>query len=121
MALELVRRQARRAIEMLYEYKCKVIEYLEVKDNKTGIVRRTEIVTVDNQPCKLSYSSITSTNQTEPIAIAAQSVKLFLAPEIIIKPNSKIIVNDVEYKASGQSAIYATHQEIMLELYKERA
>ena len=60
--------------------------------------------------------------QTETAAVQAQGVKLFLAPEIVISSNSKIVVtqNGVtdEYSASGIPAIYSTHQEITLESFR---
>ena len=51
-----------------------------------------------------------------------QSVKLFLPSGIIIKEGSKITVSregrEFVYASSGVPALYPTHQEIMLELFK---
>lgn len=51
-----------------------------------------------------------------------RQLRLFLAPEIKVAPGSKITItqNGVvgEYKNSGVPAMYDTHQEIMLELFK---
>ena len=117
---EMVR--ARKAIESLYNGKCTITEYEKVKkENKsTGFV---ETVMVENQPCKISFSTINSTTSTETGASALVSVvKLFISPEIKIKPGSKITVtqNNVttEYQNSGEPAYYNTHQEIILELFK---
>ena len=73
-------------------------------------------------PCRLSFKTINSTNQTDTGAAVTQTVKVFLAPEIKVKPGSKLTItqNDVttEYKASGKPAFYSTHQEIVLELFE---
>ena len=54
-----------------------------------------------------------------------QTIKLFIAPEIDIKPGSKIDVTHLgvttSYKRSGNPAVYHTHQEIMLELWENYA
>ncbi len=116
---------ARKAIESTYEGVCDIVEYGNIKDKKSKITRQEEIVTVQNQPCKLSFEKIAAAAQTDTGASLAQGVKLFIAPEIKIKSGSKIVVtqNNVttEYSASGQPAVYDSHQEIMLELWKEWA
>ena len=52
-------------------------------------------------------------------------MKLFIAPEVEIKSGSKIIVahcgKTTEYTRSGVPGMHATHQEIMLDLFKEWA
>ena len=114
--------KARKAIESLYLGTCTITEYQKVKkENKsTGFV---ESVVLENQPCRISFNTINSTTSTETGASAlVQVVKLHIAPEINIKPGSKITVtqNDVttEYQNSGEPAHYVTHQEIMLEHFK---
>lgn len=114
--------KARKALESLYNGKCTITEFQKVtKENKsTGFV---ETVVLDNQPCRISFSSTNSTTSTETGASAlVQVVKLFIAPDIIVKPGSKIAVtqNNVttEYQNSGQPAFFHTHQEILLELFK---
>jgi len=51
-----------------------------------------------------------------------QSVKLFISPGVVIKEGSKITVSregmEFVYASSGVPALYPTHQEIMLELFK---
>ena len=122
-ALEKARKRARQALESTYEGKCAVSEYGKVKDPVTKITNEGEITVLENQPCKLSYSTIQSANQTDTVASLYQSVKLFISPEVNIKANSKIIVTqngrETIYKNSGEPAIYFTHQEINLELYEE--
>lgn len=114
--------KARKAIESLYDGKCTIIEHQKIKkENKsTGF---QEVVVLADVPCRLSFKTITNTNQTETAASAVvQITKVFLAPEIQVKPGSKLTItqNDVttEYKSSGEPAFYSTHQEIVLELFK---
>ena len=55
-------------------------------------------------------------------AAVTQGVKLFIAPEAEVKSGSKITVTQngvtTEYSASGEAAVYESHKEIMLELWK---
>ena len=121
-AMEAARKAARRAQEATYEGLCTIYEYRDVTDEKTKLSSEEEIAVIENQPCKLSFEKLNSVVQTETAAVQAQGVKLFLAPEIVISSNSKIVVtqNGVtdEYSASGIRAIYSTHQEITLESFR---
>jgi hypothetical protein len=121
-AMEAARKAARRAQEATYEGVCTVYEYQEITDEKTKLSSEKEVAVIENQPCKLSFEKLNSVVQTETAAVQAQGVKLFLAPEIAVSSNSKIVVtqNGVtdEYSASGIPAIYSTHQEITLESFR---
>ena len=111
----------RKAIEKMYIGTCTITEHQKVKkDNKsTGF---QDVIVLENQPCKLSFSSITSTSQTETAAMVVQTAKVLIAPEIQIKPGSKLTITQngviTEYKNSGEPALFDTHQEIILELFK---
>lgn len=115
-------KKARKAVESLYVGTCTITEHQKVKrENKsTGF---EDVVVLENQPCRISFQSTNTTSANENGASAViQTVKLFIAPEVKIKPGSKITVtqNDVttEYKNSGEPAFYNTHQVIILELFK---
>lgn len=73
------------------------------------------------QPCRLSFETLKTAQQTESAAAVTQVIKLFLSPEIRVKPGSKVTVTQdgvtVDYKCSGVPAVYPTHQEIILELF----
>jgi len=116
---------ARRAIESRYTGLCTVIERQQVKDERTKVTSLKDVTVLSNCPCRLSYSSKKAVNQTDTAASIDQTIVLFTAPEIAIKAGSKVIVTQngatVEYKASGVPAVYETHQEVMLELFKEWA
>jgi hypothetical protein len=112
--------KARKAIESLYDGKCTITEHQKVKkENKsTGF---QDVVVLHDEPCRLSFKTINNTNQTDTAAAVVQIAKVFLAPEIQVKPGSKLTItqNDVttDYKSSGKPAFYSTHQEIILELF----
>lgn len=111
----------RKAIEMTYTGKCTIIEHKKVtKTNKSTGFEDDEVLT--DQPCKLSFEKVTSNNQGETAAMLVQTAKVLISPEIQIKPGSKLIITQngitTEYKSSGEPARYATHQEIVLELFK---
>ena len=116
--------KVRRAIESLYDGKCTIIEHQKVqKENKsTGF---QDVPVLENQPCRLSFQTISNTKPNDSAASLNQTTKLFLAPEIIVKPGSKLIVTQngitTEYTNSGEPAVYSTHQEIILELFKRWA
>lgn len=113
---------ARKAIESLYKGTCTIKEYRDVKDPVTHITQKKEVMVLENQSCRLSYSKVASATQTNAPATVVQSIKLFIAPEIDVKPGSKIVVTQngrtAEYSRSGEPALYSNHQEIMLELFK---
>lgn len=120
-AIQAAQKAARKAIESTYTGAVTVSEYQKVKDPVTALTSYKEVVVLENQPCKLSFESITTAIQTEAVATISQAVKLFLSPDITIKPGSKLKVTQTgvttEYSSSGVPAVYPTHQEIMLELF----
>ena len=114
---------ARKAIESTYSGVCTITCRRDIRDEKTKITwKDEEVPVVENQPCKLSFETLTPVVQTDTAAKQTQSTKLFIAPEIKVKPGSKITVEQngvkTEYYASGEPAVYLSHQEIMLELFK---
>lgn len=124
-AMEAARKAARRAQEATYEGICTIYECRDVTDEKTKLSSEEEVAVIEDQPCKLSFEKLNSVVQTETAAVQAQGVKLFLAPEIAVGSNSKIVVtqNGItnEYSASGVPAVYSTHQEITLESFRRWA
>lgn len=111
----------RKAIESQYNGICDVYEQKNTRDAVTKINKPQEVLVLEKQPCKISFSSLPTTKEKQNAAAVIQVVKLFIAPEIEIKPGSKIVVtqNNVtgEYCRSGISAVYSSHQEINLELF----
>ena len=116
---------ARKAIESRYKGICTILEKKKVKDETTKATALMDMAVLNNQPCRLSYSSSGVANQTDTVSNIEQNIKLFIAPEIKIVPGSKLRItqNEVttDYISSGVPAIYETHQEVCLEIEKERA
>lgn len=113
---------ARKAVESAYTGVCTVIEFQNVKDLVSRITKPQEVTVTENVPCRVSFESKSAAVPTLTGAAVAQEIRLFLAPEIKIKSGSKVIVTQngvtTEYAASGVPAVYITHQEIMLELFR---
>ena len=110
----------RAAIQSLYDGKCTVTVRQEYeKDN--GATGFQEVILFENEPCRLSFNSITSTNEEEAVATMSQVTELFISPEVDIPSGSKITVTQngetVEYSKSGVRAKYETHQQIILQLW----
>ena len=99
-----------------------VTERRKVRNEQTKLTSVEDVVVLLNQPCKLSFESVAPVQQSETAAAVSQTVKLFLAPDVMISPGSKLTVtqNGVtgDYTRSGVAAVYPTHQEIMLELFE---
>ena len=118
-------KQARKAIESRYKGLCVILEKRKVKDEVTKATVLKDIAVLSNQPCRLSYSSSGTANQTDTVSNIEQTIKLFIAPEIKIAPGSKLRITQngttTDYISSGVPAVYETHQEVSLELEKENA
>lgn len=111
--------KTRKAIEMMYRDRCTIVEYQPTKDPITKRTNNKEVVVLENQPCKLSYKNIASATDGK-VAKLTQTIKLFISPNINIKAGSKLIINNKEYIRSGESAIYPSHQEVILEIFKDK-
>lgn len=112
--------KVRRALEKGYDGIFTVTEHKKItKPNHTTGFSDVEVLV--DQPCRLSFSAIPSASNGD-VAEINQTVKLFFAPEITIKEGSKITVTQngvtTAYKQSGTPAVYSTHKEILLELFK---
>ena len=118
-------KQARKAIESRYEGLCDILEKRKVKDEVTKATVLRDTAVLSNQPCKLSYSSSGTANQTDTISNIEQTIKVFIAPEIKIASGSKLRITQngitTDYISSGVPAVYETHQEVSLELKEENA
>lgn len=78
---------------------------------------------LENQPCRVSFeSNSTTVKSNDTVYEKPQSIKLFIAPELIIKAGSKIVVaqngRTEAYKSAGPPRVYTTHQEIVLEHFE---
>lgn len=110
-----------KAVESLYDGVCTITEYQKVK-KANGSTGMAEVVVLENQPCRMSYRTVNPTSQGEIASAVTQSVTIFMSPTIEVKPGSKLTITQngvtTVYKSSGTPAVYASHQEISLELFK---
>lgn len=107
----------RKHTESLYDGKCTITEFR----NQEGLINNTvPTMVAENVPCRVSYKSFPSAEQTGTATAVTQGIKLFLSPEIKVRSGSEVIVTQNgrtdTYEASGQPAVYISHQEIELTL-----
>jgi hypothetical protein len=110
------------ALQSLWKGVCTIIVQAE---KQNPITKKTEFepdTLCDNEPCKLSYTNLTSTNENSNAEEVKQVPKLFLSNEITVPAGSKITVTQngktTEFEKSGEPAVFSNHQEIILELFK---
>lgn len=111
----------RKSLEKLWKDKCTIIIQKDVTDPETFITSFEESSVLKEQRCRLSYKTLATASDGLAAAVT-QSVRLFLAPEVEVPPSSKIVVTHegrmLEFGQSGEPAVYSSHQEIPLELWK---
>lgn len=114
----------RKALESLYTGTCKVIEHKKIKDEVSGKTGFEDMLVIDEEPCRLSFKTSPAVAGIDA-AKQIQVVKLFLSPDVTIKPGSKIIVTQngitTAYTNSSRPMVYGSHQEINLELFERWA
>ena len=110
------------ALMRLWKGLCTVVVQEEAQDPDTKRIVFTPVDLHTDQPCRLSFETITTTGENNDAASIVQKAKLFVTSDITIPAGSKLIVtqNGVtgEYEKSGEPAIYSYHQEIMLDAFK---
>lgn len=96
-----------------------------VKDPVTKVTQQEEVLVHDSVPSHISYSSTAPAAGSDMVMTVAQGIKLFLAPELVVPPGSRIEVSQQgrteSYAQSGKAAAYSSHQEILLELWRDYA
>ena len=107
----------KKALMKLWKDLFSLVEFQEdVKSNDADGFK--EVTILENQPCKLSFSTLKEANQNDTGAAVTQVVKLFCDNLIDIKPGSKIIVQRdnqlFEFSQSGIPGVFSNHQEIVL-------
>lgn len=110
----------RKHVERLYTGRCDVWEYQEKKDH--GITQFEETLVMEGLPCRLSFPAAKAAYDSNVYDSIVQETLLLISPDIIIAPGSKLIVTQngvtTAYQNSGQPAVYETHQEIGLKLFR---
>lgn len=121
-AIRQAQRMHRKAVEATYDGTCRIYGMKPVKDPVTKVTKQEEILVHEDTACHLSYSSTPSVTGSDTVTAVAQTIKLFLAPELTVPPGCRIEVTQQgrteSYAQSGKAAVYPSHQEILLELWK---
>lgn len=121
-AIRQAQRMHRKVVEETYDGICSVYEKKPVFNPETKVTSGQEVEVFHDEPCHLSFSSANASSNTKTAAIVQQTIELFLAPEKEIPPGSKIVVTQQgrteSYSQSGKAAVYSSHQEIVLELFR---
>ncbi len=114
----------RKALERMWKDRCAVFVQQEYTDPDTNLTDFQETPLFEDQPCKLSFEKLPSTDENH-VATVAQGVKLFLSPDVVVPAGCKIVVkrfNQLEreftYSQSGEAGVFSDHQEITLALWK---
>ena len=109
-------------LEMLWKGLCDVFVKEAVTDPITKRTSFTPATLYSNQPCRISFQTLRSTNEKTNAAEVTQVTKLFISKDLTIPPGSKITIsqngNTQSYEMSGEPGIYTNHQEIVLNLFK---
>ncbi len=112
-------------LTLLWTGRCTILEYKNVIDSDTFQTSQQEVIAVEDEPCRVSFSSEAVTNPSTGVAEMSQFTVLFIRPDLEIDPGSVIEVTQngrtTKYKRSGKPAVYTNHQEIRLTLYEEYA
>ena len=111
------------AIKSLWRGKCTVtVRNNDTTDENTGRVVVGEVDTYTDEPCRISFDTVNATQPENNAANIIQSITLFIDRAVVIPEGSKITVTQngatAVYERSGKPAVYSTHQEIPLEIFK---
>lgn len=111
----------RDAAETLYTGRMDVVEYRPVEDGKTGVTTFQEVTVLEDIPCRLSYGRAAAAAEGDA-AENVQEIKVYFAPEVSIRPGSKLVIRqngtEAAYKSSGVPRCYASHNEVALEYFE---
>lgn len=112
----------KKAVQSMWTGRATVTVLVGKLNPANGRTEPTESVTVSDAPCRISHSTVKSTQPSEEAAAVVQSVTLYIDPSVDIPEGSKVTItqNGVtrDFARSGKPAVYTTHQEISLELFK---
>lgn len=115
-------------LALLWRDRC-TVTVQEAYQKPSGATAFRPMVILSDAPCKLSYFTQHGFNALASLdgeaAPTQKVIRLFLAPDVEIPAGSRINVDragkTTAYKSSGVSAVYFSHQEIILEVAQEWA
>lgn len=104
------------ALSMLYEGRCTIESYVASQD-ENGITKGTWQVVIQDTPCHLAFLENKEASEGER-SIGAVQARLFLYSALEVKAGARVSViqhgSTYQFKHSGVSARFSTHQEIDL-------
>lgn len=113
------------ALRRLWDGLCDIYVLETVRNETNGRDEPTEVQKLSGEPCRLSFSSISSTDEQDSAPRIQQALKLFISKDVEIPAGSKIVVTQEgrteSYERSSEPAVYSTHQELVLVPFKEYA
>ena len=112
----------KRAVEHLYDGRMTVEEARKEKNAK-NITTLVWSAVIEDVPCRVSYKTVTPAGRSDTVDSIAQAITLFTAPDIDIKPGSRVTVTQrgrtMRFSCAGIPAVYESHQEIPLTRWEE--
>ena len=106
------------AIRKLWKGKCTITEKVKTFDPETKVTAYVDKITVENEPCRVSFGTTPISDITATVNNVEQEIKLFIRQDLVIKEGSSITVTQngrtQTYEASGKPKIYMIHQEVQL-------
>ena len=112
-------------LSILWKGRCTIWEYEDVTDSDTHQTSQKPTIVVEDEPCRISFSSEAVTNPANGVAEMTQFTVLFIRPDLDISAGSIVEVTQngktTKYKRSGKPSVYSNHQEIRLTLYEDYA
>lgn len=117
--------QYQNALKKLWDGLCDVyVRQTEINPDN-GRDESVENLVLQKEPCRLSFSNISSTDEQNSVPVIQQTVKLFISKDAEIPSGSKLVITQEDrtesYAKSGEPAVYHYHQEIILVPFKEWA
>lgn len=115
-------------LSLLWRDRC-TVTVQEGYQKPSGATAFRPRVILSDAPCKLDYFNADRSNTAAAVAGKAapihKRIRLFLAPDAEIPAGSRIDVTHAgkttAYKSSGESSVFLSHQEIILEAAQEWA
>lgn len=105
----------RSAVEWLYDG-IATIEEARKRKNEKNVTVSVWAVVAEEIPCRVSYKTLSAAEKSDTADGIAQAITLFTAPDIDVKPGSRITVRqrgrEMKFSSSGIPAVYDSHQEI---------
>lgn len=112
-------------LSMLWFGKATIYEYQDVTDAETFQTKQELVPVAIDEACRLSHSRESTVDVNSGAPYVAQTIILFIRPDLTIKEGSVIEVTQNyvtnKYKRASKPAVYTKHQEVALELYEDNA